>query len=132
MDPYKKLVSMLDLRMDQKSSLSISGLPCELGTITATGVKLDSFQHEIQQFYVSEWLAKLYFPSFALQGNVTGLKDSRNGEVAGECTFHFHEAAVNEVRISLKSGLQPGDRVLAVPVFNGQEVIVVSKVVSYA
>ena len=102
MDPYKQLASMLDRRMEQKSTVQTAGLACELATVTPGGLKLDSFKHELQHYYVADWLVRLHLP----------------------------EQTLDEVRIDLRAGLTPGDRVLVIPIQGGQEVVVVSKVVS--
>jgi hypothetical protein len=54
-DPFRKLAAALETRMNHLTSRAVSGLTAELGTITGTGLKLDSFKHEIPEYLVSEW-----------------------------------------------------------------------------
>jgi len=129
MDPYKQLARLLENRMAQHAGRAVAGLFCELGTITATGLKLDGFKHEIRDYLVADWLVKMHLPAFNITGSQTGLKDSLNGDVTGQATFSFQPASVDEVRLEFKADLKPGDRVLAVPVNGGQEAVVICKVV---
>ncbi len=129
MDPYKQLARLLEDRMARHAGRAVAGLFCELGTITATGLKLDGFKHEIKDYLVAEWLVKVYLPAFSIIGTQTGLKDSLGGSVTGQATFSFQPASVNEVRLEFKADLKPGDRVLAVPVNGGQDAVVICKVV---
>ena len=120
-DPFKALVSLLEMRMSQHAGRSIRGVPAELGTITATGgLKLDNFKHEIQDYYVADWLVKIHFPSITLTGTLTGI---------GNVTFNAEPFAVDEVRLNWKAGLRPGDRVLAVPVNGGHDAVVLCRIV---
>ncbi len=129
-NPYNELASILDMRMKGHAEQSLSGVPCELGTMTATGLKLDSFKHEIQDYLVADWLVKLHLPAFSITGTQTGLKDSANGPVTGTAIFSFQSVVIDNVRLELKPGLKPGDRVLAIPVNGGQEAVIMAKVVS--
>ena len=120
-DPFKALASILEMRMSDHAGRSIRGVPAELGTITATGLKLDNFKHEIQDYYVADWLVKIHFPSMTLTGTITGL---------GNVTFNVEPFTVDEVRLNWKAGLQPGNRVLAIPVNGGHDAVVVCRIVS--
>ncbi|SFH21071.1 hypothetical protein SAMN05660649_04257 [Desulfotomaculum arcticum] len=129
-DPFKELVSVLEMRMTGNAAKAVAGVPCELGTITATGIKLDKFKHEIQDYLLADWLVKMYLPDFSITGTQSGLKDSLGGAVTGTATFEFEASIIDQVRLELKTGLKPGDRVLAVPVNGGQDAVIVAKVVS--
>ncbi|MEF3302390.1 hypothetical protein [Paenibacillus sp. GYB003] len=129
MDPFKKLASVLEQRMAGHAATALSGVPSELGTITGSGLKLDSFKHELQDFLIADWDVTLKLPAFTLSGDVTGLRDSDGGSVTGSGTFRFDEAEIEGVKLALKDGLKPGDRVLAVPVAGGSEAVVLCKVV---
>ncbi|RKN85880.1 hypothetical protein [Paenibacillus ginsengarvi] len=129
MDPYKKLAAVLENRMAGHASTALSGVPSELGTMTGSGLKLDSFKHEIQDFWVADWSIKLKLPAFSLSGRVNGLRDGDGEEVSGTGAFQFDEADIEEVQLMLKDSLKPGDRVLAVPVSGGSEAVVLCKVV---
>lgn len=129
-NPFQQFVSLFDSRMAGHAARALSGLPCELGTITGSGLKLDSFKHEIPDYLVADWLVKISLPAFSITGTQTGLKDSLGGSVTGQVTFSFSPTVIDNVHIELKPDLKPGDRVLAVPVNGGQDVVVVCKVVS--
>ncbi|MFZ5688684.1 MAG: hypothetical protein ACOY9Y_11015 [Bacillota bacterium] len=129
-NPYKELASILDMRIKGYAGQALSGVPCELGTMTTTGLKLDNFKHEIQDYLVADWLVKLHLPAFSITGMQTGFKDSLGGSVTGTATFSFQSVVIDDVRLELKPGLKPGDRVLAIPVNGGQEAVIMAKVVS--
>ncbi|NQX66811.1 hypothetical protein HQN90_11820 [Paenibacillus alba] len=128
MNPYKKLATTLDNRMSGHAASAITGLPAELGTMTAGGLKLDRFKHEIADYYVADWMAKLHLPAFTLGGTVTGLT-SGSGAVTGQGTFAFGESEVEDVRLEFQHGLKSGDRVLAIPINDGNDVVIICKVV---
>ncbi|TMV48113.1 hypothetical protein FE783_19365 [Paenibacillus mesophilus] len=121
MDPYKKLAAALESRMAGHASTAVTGIPAEMGTMTASGLKLDSFKHEIKDYLVADWETKLKLPAFSLTGTVTGMP--------GTSTFQFEETEIEGVGLMFKEGLKPGDRVLAVPVASGSEAVVICKVV---
>ncbi|TCZ70964.1 hypothetical protein E0485_23030 [Paenibacillus albiflavus] len=129
MDPFKQLTSILDMRISEGAGNAISGIPSELGTITATGLVLDSFKHEVQDYLVAEWFVKAHFPSVEISGQVTGLLDGQGKAVTGKAKFAFESFEVEDLRLELKAGLKPGDRVLAVPINGGNDAIVIGKVV---
>lgn len=133
-DPFKKLVSTLESRMTGLASKAVSGLPAELGTITGGGLKLDSFNHAIPDYLVADWLAKLHVPKFSLTGTMTTPVQADGTPLPGASVsqpirFDFDETEVEEVRLNWQEGLRAGDRVLAVPVNNGSQAVVVCKVV---
>jgi hypothetical protein len=121
MDPYKKLAAALESRMAGHASTAVTGIPAEMGTMTASGLKLDSFKHEFKEYLVADWETKLKLPAFSLIGTVTGM--------SGTSTFQFEETEIEGVGLMFKEGLKPGDRVLAVPVAGGSEAVVICKVV---
>ncbi|GAA3410351.1 hypothetical protein ACFFNY_21930 [Paenibacillus hodogayensis] len=129
MDPYKKLAAALESHMAGHASSALAGVPAELGTVTGSGLKLDSFKHELTDYLVADWEMKLKLPAFTLSGTVTGLRDNLGGAVAGSGTFQFEEAEIEPVELMLRDSLKPGDRVLAVPVAGGSEAVVICKVV---
>lgn len=131
-DPFKQLASVMDMRMAGHAARAVSGVPCELGTIMAAGLKLDSFKHEIKDYLVADWLAKMYLPAFSFVGAQTGLRDSLGGSVTGQAAFSFHATTIDQVRLDLKTNLKPGDRVLVVPINGGQDVVVIAKVIPNA
>lgn len=129
MDPFKNLASLLDFRMSGHAASALSGVPSELGTMTASGLKLDGFKHEIQDYLVADWRATLRLPAFTMTGTVTGLKDGDGRDVQGSGSFAFQAAEIEEAELMFRNGLKPGDRVLAVPVAGGSEAVVLCKVV---
>lgn len=133
-DPYRKLASILEQRMAGHAAQAVSGMPCELGTITATGLKLDSFKQEIRDYLVADWLVKVHFPAFSFIGTATSPVDDQGNPLPGATTtpltrYDFLERQVDDVRLEMKVSLKAGDRVLAVPVNGGQDAIIVAKVV---
>lgn len=134
-DPFKKLAAALESRMSHLTTKAVSGMTAELGTITGTGLKLDSFKYEISDFLVADGLTQLHFPAFSLVGSSTAPVNDDGVPQAGASTspqtrFDFAESEVADVRVNLRAGLKPGDRVLAVPINGGQDVVVLCKVVS--
>ncbi|MDO7787517.1 hypothetical protein [Desulforamulus aquiferis] len=121
-NPFNQLASLLDRRISKQSSQLVSGVPCELATVTSSGIKLDTFKHEIQDYLLADWFAKLSIPSFEATGTQTGH--------IGTTNFQFNPIAVEGVHIEIKPNLKPGDRVLVIPVNGGQDVVVICKVVS--
>ena len=124
MDPLKNLANSINTMAVRAASTAVTGVPCELGTITATmGLKLDRFRHEIQDYLVSEHLV-LAKPDFT----DTETDGAHSQPDAGYGGAHAH-------KVITPSELRPlgsGDRVLAAPVNGGQEYIVVARVVPYA
>lgn len=136
-DPFKQLASVLEMRMAGHAARAVSGVPCELGTITASGLKLDNFKHEIQDYLVADWLVKIHFPAFSLVGTATSPVNDQGNALPGAITtsltrYDFHAREVDKVRLELKADLKPGDRVLAVPVSGGQDAVIVAKVIANA
>jgi hypothetical protein len=137
MDPFKQIVSLLDVRMTDKAGRAVSGTQCELGTMTAVGLKLDNFKHEIQDYLVADWLVKIHFPAFFLVGTATSPVDEQGNPLPGASTsvltkYSFNAREIENVRLELKQGLKSGDRVLAAPVNGGQDFVILAKVMPNA
>ena len=126
----KELADLLDSRMKQHAEGALLGTLCVLGTITANGVKLDDFKHEIQDPMYADWLVKMTLPAFSISGSQTGLKDGQNMNVTGTAAWSYSSTDVDQVHIDLKSDLQVGDRVLCIPVNGGQDCAILCKVVT--
>lgn len=125
-DPYKQLVGMLETLIGQHVARAAAGITCELGTITATGLKLDGFKHEIRKYLVSEHLT-LKEPDFTdteTDGDHGG--SCPHGSVSGNA--HTHKVKTPKQLFHL----HPGDRVLVAPVHHGQDFVVIARVVSNA
>ncbi|WP_239616145.1 hypothetical protein [Cohnella mopanensis] len=134
-DPFKKLVSTLESRISGIAAKSLSGIPSELGTITESGLKLDSFKYAIPDYLVAEWVTQLEIPAFSLVGMMTAPVNEDGGAVGGavpsqRTRFDYEESKIEEVRLNWSASMKPGDRVLAVPVNGGKDAVVVCKVVS--
>jgi hypothetical protein len=128
-DPYKDLASAITGHVKKHINKSLKGVPCELGTITSTGaLQLDTFKHPIQNFFLADWTVKLTIPAFSISGTQTGL-ESPTGPVTGTAEWSFSPMVIDGVHIEMAPDLQPGDRVLVIPVNNGRDVVVVGKVV---
>lgn len=135
MDPFKQLAGLLDRQMADHAGKALSGIPCELGTITSSGLKLDGFKHEIQDYLVADWKAKMHFPATFFVGTSTSPVNDQGEPQPGATTteltkYSFNEKEVDQVWIDFKPDLAPGDRVLVIPVNGGQDFIIVCKVVS--
>ncbi|KGO14292.1 hypothetical protein NZ45_07990 [Clostridium botulinum] len=98
------------IKEDTKGSISnaVSSLELQLGTITSTGLKMDNFKYEVQDYMVLDYLKS--YNEYAT-------------EIAGE---HPH-SHVLKIPKNLKA-LFIGDRVLVATV--GNEYIVVGRVVN--
>lgn len=131
MDQIKELAAALELRMSSAAAAAIDGVPAELGTITATGLKLDNFKHELTDFLVADWLAQLHFPALSFVGTMASPVDEngKGGSPSQLTRFDMQPMQVKDVRLNLKDNLQTGDRVLAVPVNAGRDVVVLCRVV---
>lgn len=137
MDPFKQLAGIMAGQAKKAAQSVISGIPCELGTITDSGLKLDSFKHEIPDYLVAEWTAKINLPPFFLVGTQTSPVDEQGVDLPGAGTsqrtrYDLQEMEISPVGIEIKPELQPGDRVLAIPVNAGQDAVVICKVVPNA
>lgn len=126
-DPYKQLVSMIETLIGKHVARAAAGITCELGTITATGLKLDGFKHEIRKYLVSEHLT-LDEPDFTATEN-----DGAHGPSCGDCGGIGGAAHTHKVKTPKQLfHLHPGDRVLVAPVHHGQDFVVIARVVPNA
>lgn len=123
-DPYGQLASSLYASMNKQTRQAMGGVGAVLGTITSTGLKLDDFKHELQDYMVAELPGMLSLPRYTANGTVT------LGGQQQDMTFDAEENEVEDTLFELGKGLKPGDRVLAVRVNSGNDVVVVCKVVS--
>ncbi len=129
-DPYGHFADVMRSTMSKHTQQAVSGLGAVLGTMTASGVKLDDFKHEIQDYMVAELPGLLQMPQRIYTGSV---------HPQGQGTFHggatlsdyaFNESKVEDTVLHVQQGLKPGDRVLAMRVNSGNDVVIVCKVVS--
>lgn len=118
--------------MQKHANDMLSGVPAELGTITETGLKIDNFKHEIQDYLVADFLVTLHLPAFSLVGTTAPADDEGNasGSKSQRTQFEFEPTMIEEVRVNLAAGLLPGERVLVMPTNGGADFVVMCRVVN--
>jgi hypothetical protein len=109
---------------------ALSGVGAVLGTITSTGLKLDDFKHELQDYLIAELPGLLSVPRHMYKGTSTAVESENWEGKELKTSFYIGEDELEDVNLSLNEGLKPGDRVLAVRVNSGNDVVVVCKVVN--
>ncbi|MET3208083.1 UNVERIFIED_CONTAM: hypothetical protein ABIC26_001019 [Paenibacillus sp. PvR008] len=129
-DPYGAFVSVMQSSMAGHTRQALSGVGAVLGTITSTGLKLDDFKHELQDYLVAELPGLLSVPRHMYKGTSTAVESENWEGKELKTSFYIGEDELEDVNLSLNEGLKPGDRVLAVRVNSGNDVVVVCKVVS--
>lgn len=133
-NPFAHMVTMFDKQAAGHAKKAVLGTKNEFGTITKTGLKLDNFKHEIPDYYVAEWVVKITLPAFSLIGTATSPVDDEGNPLPGASTtpltrYDFKEREIDEVKIEMKPDLKEGDRVLCIPIDDGDDIMVVCKVV---
>lgn len=124
MNSYSQLISILEKRMNGYADSAISRIKPELGTITVSGLKLDSFKHPIKDYYSAAWEVCMQMPAYTTHAVMT----TEGGQpIAVTLDVEAHE--IEAVKLDFRSALKPEDRVLAVPIHGGAEAVVVCKVV---
>ncbi len=129
-DPYGAFVSVMQSSMAGHTRQALSGVGAVLGTITSTGLKLDDFKHELQDYLVAELPGLLSVPRHVYKGTSTSVESENWEGKELKTSFYIGEDELEDVNLSLNKGLKPGDRVLAVRVNSGNDVVVVCKVVN--
>jgi len=129
-DPYGHFADVMRGAMSNHTRQAVSGLGAVLGTITSSGVKLDDFKHEVQDYFVAEYPGTLELPERETTGAISGISEVANGGTTSEGRFLLQKEEVEEATLSLGKGMKPGDRVLAMRVNGGNDVVVLCKVVS--
>ncbi|MEC4567208.1 hypothetical protein L8C07_14770 [Paenibacillus sp. CMAA1739] len=129
-DPYGAFVSVMQSSMAGHTRQALSGVGAVLGTITSTGLKLDDFKHELQDYLVAELPGLLSVPRHMYKGTSTSVESENWEGKELKTSFYIGEDELEDVNLSLNKGLKPGDRVLAVRVNSGNDVVVVCKVVN--
>lgn len=129
-DPYGAFVSIMQSSMAGHTRQALSGVGAVLGTITSTGLKLDDFKHELQDYLIAELPGLLSVPRHMYIGTSTSVEEESWEGKELKTSFYIDEDKLEDVTLSLKEGLKPGDRVLAVQVNGGNDVVVVCKVVN--
>ncbi|CAM4144852.1 hypothetical protein [Saccharibacillus endophyticus] len=115
-DPYGQFADMMSSAMKGHTKQMASGLGGVLGTMTASGVKLDDFKHEMQNYMIAE------LPGTMEAGKSGGIAVPNADDSLGS------PGAGGEVTLQV-NGFQSGDRVLAIRVNGGSDVVVLCKVV---
>lgn len=126
-DPYTALVVALRDNSRDQLQAGLSGVALELGTITASGLKLDRFKYEISDYMMAEFPGRLRMPQVELAGRVNLLEDGTGDRIQGEGVFSFEPSESKEVSFLVQ--YKPGDRVLVIPLEGGHEALVICKVV---
>lgn len=129
-DPYGAFVSVMQSSMAGHTRQALSGVGAVLGTITSTGLKLDDFKHELQDYLVAELPGLLSVPRHMYKGTSTSVESENWEGKELKTSFYIGEDELEDVNLSLNKGLKPGDRVLAMRVNSGNDVVVVCKVVN--
>ncbi|WII36812.1 hypothetical protein [Paenibacillus thiaminolyticus] len=132
-DPFDTIARSLHAGMQMQANKMLSGVPAELGTITETGLKLDNFKHEVQDYLVADFLTTLHLPTFSLFGTTASPVDKEgnaSGPKSQRTLFEFEPTMIEEVRVNLAAGLLPGERVLVMPTNGGADFVVMCRVVN--
>lgn len=129
-DPYGQFAEVMRSTMSKHTQQAMSGLGAVLGTMTGSGVKLDDFKHEIQDYMIAELPGMFEMPERTDVGRTYPLGQGGNGGTATKSDFVFDKVEVEETVLHLNKGLKAGDRVLALRVNSGNDVVIVCKVVS--
>lgn len=133
-DPYVSFASSLKQQISGHTQQMMLGTGAELGTITATGLKLDHFKHEIQDYYVADFNVTLAMPAYTQKGKIKVDADHPDSEELGSGTgkmdYEVEAAEIPKVGMSLAKGLVAGDRVVVLQLNGGQDAVVLCKVVS--
>lgn len=149
MDPFKGITSLLKNEIEKSAGQLLMGIPCTLGTMTATGVLLDNFKHEIKDPLVLEPLidaeieGQLMVPAHSESGtiNLPSIPTQADSPtVAGPYrmsidfdtwTYTAGGIKITKARVKYKPQYAANDRVLCCLINNGQDVVIVARVVPY-
>ena len=131
-DPFQELAVSLKNEMSKSAGAALSGVPAEMGIITDSGLKLDNFKDEIQDYLVADFLTTLHLPEFFIVGTTTlaDAEDEPIGAPSPRTRFDFEPTLIEEVRVNLADGLLPGERVLVIPTNGGADFVVMCRVVN--
>ncbi|OWR33204.1 hypothetical protein CDO73_00565 [Saccharibacillus sp. O23] len=112
--------------MNNKTQQAVGGVGGVLGTITSSGLKLDDFKYELKDYLVAELPGRLTLPARKEKAKVLS-SSSEDSEPQG---FEFENTEIEEANWQLANALKAGDRVLAIRILGGNEVVVICKVVT--
>jgi hypothetical protein len=130
MNPYTELANIIQKESKKRLEMSVFGLMCTLGVITENGVKLDHFKNEIPDPLYAEWEVQVEIPPHSRMVQIIPT-DGLISSYTARLDFQAGKgpSILTNVKYDLKSSLKPGDRVLCLPINNGQDVVIISKVV---
>ncbi|MET3937967.1 hypothetical protein ABIC22_000779 [Paenibacillus sp. PvP094] len=103
-DPYGHFAEVMRGAMSTHTRQAVSGMGAVLGTMTSSGVKLDDFKHEVQDYLVAELPGTLGLPEREAVGAISGIPDvaERRNDGHGKVSFTR--------RGSGRSGMVSGER----------------------
>ncbi|MGN7358754.1 hypothetical protein ACTHPF_11950 [Paenibacillus sp. SAF-054] len=127
-DPYGQLASALYSSVGKHAKQALGSVGAVLGTITETGLKLDDFKHELQDYMVAELPGVCSMPRYVVQGTAVQAEQPNWSNKQPDTSFYFEKNEIEDM--SLKLALSPGDRVLVVQVNGGNDAVVLCKVVN--
>lgn len=107
---FEEVARVFNSKTNEVVNSALFGTGFVLGTITSSGLKLDNFKYEINDYLVLDYL---------------NLKDEYNTEAAGEHT-HSH---ILKTPSNIKK-LKSGDRVLVAQI--GKDCVIVGRVAKHA
>lgn len=127
-DPYGQLASALYSSVGKHAKQAMGGVGAVLGTITDTGLKLDDFKHELQDYMVAELPGFFSVPRSMLLGTAVQAEQPSWGNKQMDTSFYVDKSEIKDVSLKLK--LSPGDRVLAMQINGGNDAVVLCRVVN--
>ncbi|KHF35866.1 hypothetical protein CM49_01804 [Paenibacillus sp. P1XP2] len=98
-DPYGQLASALYSTVGKHTRQALGGVGAVLGTITGTGLKLDDFKHEFQDYLVAELPGLLSVPGHMETG--TMMQSGQLNWENKQTSFNFDETEIEDARLSL-------------------------------
>lgn len=122
-DPYGQFADMMSSAMRGHTKQMASGLGGVLGTMTSSGVKLDDFKHEFQDYLLAEFPGTLEKASDSGEVSLVAPVPDESGDPSAAIV------SGSQIKFGV-DGLKAGDRVLAVRVNDGSDIVVLCKVVS--
>lgn len=120
---YKELADEIVKKIDKKAVGLTTGIQPELGTIMQNrSLKLDRFKYEINDYLIAE--------SLTLQGDFFTATEANSGT-----HYQYEGSGAHDHKVVTPKEFKPiapGDRVLAIQVNGGQDVVVICRVVNRA
>ncbi|OWA34515.1 hypothetical protein B9G55_18835 [Saccharibacillus sp. O16] len=121
---------MMSSAMRGHTKQMASGLGGVLGTMTSSGVKLDDFKHEIRDYLIAELSGTLENEQedggMILGDTLPPTAVSTPVQEPGNSGIPMSAGGLTRLRVN---GLKAGDRVLAIRVNGGNDIVILCKVV---